>query len=68
LEDTARRVDGLYPTNSHLVIDDTGKPSLKRTPAAAPRVSAKVLEAAVLSRMPERNLLDVLAHGNYYTN
>jgi len=68
LEDTARRVDGLYPTNSQLVIDDTGKPSLKRIPATTPRSSAKVLEAAVLSRMPDRNLLDVLAPVNYYTN
>lgn len=67
LDDTARRVDALYPTTGHLVIDDTGKPSLKRTPAAAPRPSAKLLEAAVLSRLPERNLLDVLANVDYYT-
>jgi len=67
LDDTARQVEALYPTNGQLVIDEKGKPSLKRTPAPAPRPSTKLLEAAVLSRMPERNLLDVLANVDYYT-
>lgn len=67
LDRTARQVDHQYPANSHLTIDADGKPSLKRTPALTPRPSAKLLEAAVLSRLPERNLLDVLAHVNYYT-
>ena len=68
LDETAHHVDTLYPATSHLTIDANGKPSLKRTPAPAPRPSAKLLEAAVLSRMPERNLLDVLANVNYYTH
>jgi TnpA family transposase len=68
LDDTARQVDSRYPANSHLTIDANGKPSLKRPPTPAPRPSAKLLEAAVLSHMPERNLLDVLANVNYYTS
>jgi TnpA family transposase len=67
LDETTHYVDTLYPANSHLTIDANGKPSLKRTLAPVPRPSAKLLEAAVLSRMPERNLLDVLANVNYYT-
>jgi TnpA family transposase len=67
LDDTARHVDALYPTNGQLIIDEHGKPSLKRTPAPAQRPSAKLLEAAVLSRMPEHNLLDVLANVDFYT-
>jgi hypothetical protein len=67
LDETARHVDTLYPANSLLTIDTNGKPSLKRPPAPTPRPSAKLLEAAVLSRMPECNLLDVLANVNYYT-
>ena len=67
LDDTATHVDTLYPTNGQLIIDENGKPSLKRTLAAAPRPSTKLLEAALLSRMPERNLLDVLANVDYYT-
>lgn len=67
LDTAAQQADMAYPTNSQLVIDPAGKPVLKRSPAAVLRPSAKALEAALVSRMPERNLLDLLANVAHYT-
>jgi TnpA family transposase len=68
LDIAAQQADTAYPTNSQLVIDAEGKPLLKRSSASVLRPSTKALEAALLSRMPERNLLDILANVVHYTN
>lgn len=68
LDTAAQQADAAYPTNSQLIIDPAGKPLLKRSPAAVLRPSAKALEAALVSRMPERNLLDILANVAHYTH
>jgi TnpA family transposase len=68
LDTAAQQADAAYPTNTQLVIDAQGKPTLKRSPAALQRPSAKALEAALVSRMPERNLLDILANVAHYTH
>ncbi len=53
--------DAGYPDNAGLVIDDKGRPSLKKHRAARPTETAVVLEAALRERMPERTLLGILA-------
>ena len=53
--------DAGYPDNTDLVIDDSGRPSLKQYRAPRPTESALALEAALRARMPERTLLGVLA-------
>lgn len=68
LAETAQRVDEGYPKNEHLVIDEQGQPRLKKLPAVEERASIKELEAAIYSRMPERNVIDILANLAYYTN
>jgi hypothetical protein len=68
LDTTAQQADAAYPTNRQLVIDPEGKPILKRSPASMLRPSPKALEAALLSHMPERNLLDTLANVAHYTH
>jgi hypothetical protein len=68
LTETAQRVDEEYPRNGQLVIDEQGQPRLKKLPAAEERASTKELEAAIYSRMPERNVIDILANVVHYTN
>lgn len=69
LAETAKRVDQGYPQNDGaIVIDSDGVPVLKRTRARVIPESAEALGAAVVSRMPERHLLDILANTEYWTN
>jgi TnpA family transposase len=67
LDETARQVDKGYPENGQLVIDEKGLPTLKRLQGREPQASAKALEAAVISRLPERNVIDILANVEHYT-
>ena len=53
--------DAGYPDNAGLVIDDKGRPSLKKHRAPRPAETAVALEAALRERMPERTLLGILA-------
>jgi Tn3 transposase DDE domain/Domain of unknown function (DUF4158) len=53
--------DAGYPDNAGLVIDDKGRPSLKKHRAPRPTETAVALEAALRERMPERTLLGILA-------
>lgn len=68
LTETAQRVDEGYLKNGQLVIDEQGQPRLKKLPAAEERASTKELETAIYSRMPERNVIDILANVAHYTN
>lgn len=68
LTETAREVDEGYLKNGYLVIDEQGQPRLKKLPAAEERASIKELEAAIHSRMPERNVIDILANVAHYTD
>jgi TnpA family transposase len=67
LSETAARIDASFPSNSDLAIADNGEPVLKRGPRRQPSASAQVLEASLLERMPERNILDVLANVAQWT-
>jgi TnpA family transposase len=68
LMETAREVDEGYLKNGYLVIDEQGQPRLKKLPAAEERASIKELEAAIHGRMPERNVIDILANAAHYTD
>jgi TnpA family transposase len=68
LAETAQRVDEGYLKNEYLVIDEQGQPRLKKLPAVEERASIKELEAAIYNRMPERNVIDILANLAHYTN
>jgi hypothetical protein len=57
----AAGVDAGYPNNADLVIDDQGRPSLKRRRGKDRTRSAIVLEEQIKERMPERSLLEILA-------
>ena len=63
---TAAAVDTGYPANTDLRLEG-GKPVLARRKGADRRPSALVLEAAILDRLPERHLLDILARTAYLT-
>jgi TnpA family transposase len=67
LSETATRVDAGVPSNSDLAIADNGEPVLKRGARRQPSASAQALEASLLERMPERNILDVLANVAQWT-
>jgi hypothetical protein len=63
----AAGVDAGYPDNADLVLDDAGVPVLKRRRGQARRASAIALEKTLLSRLPERSLLDVVTRAAYWT-
>lgn len=65
---TAEEVDRSYPDNASVVITEDGEPVLKKAPARKPTSEAKMLEAAIAERMPERALIDVLCSGEHWTN
>jgi hypothetical protein len=67
LAETAERVDTAFSSNADVGINARGEPVLKRRPRPSPSASAQALEAALLDRMPERSLLDILANVNFWT-
>lgn len=68
LSSTAERVDRSYPENASVVITPEGEPVLKKIVTKKPTRSTKMLEAQILERMPERNLIDVVCSGEHHTN
>lgn len=66
LSTAARRVDRQYPSLSELVIDEKGRPHLKRRHAKRRPSTAVKLDKAIKDLMPERHLLDVLCRTHYY--
>jgi TnpA family transposase len=67
LATTAKRVDAALPSSGHVVINDKGEPVIKRGLRRQPSASAQALEAALVERMPERNILDMLANVSSWT-
>jgi hypothetical protein len=68
LTETARQVDAGCPDNDQLVIDEHGQPRLKKLPRAAQRASVRALEAAIHSRLPDRQIINILVNIAHYTN
>jgi hypothetical protein len=66
LTEVAAAVDAGYPDNADLLIAE-GQPVLKRRRGKQRRASAVALEKTLLSRLPERGLLDVLTRTAYWT-
>jgi hypothetical protein len=63
----AEKTDADYPENGQVTIDESGIPTLKRSISREPKASAKALEAAMLQRLPERNVIDVLCNVAHWT-
>jgi TnpA family transposase len=66
LVETAAAVDEGYPANTDLRLEG-GRPVLARRKGADRRPSAIALEGAVLERLPERSVLDILARSAHLT-
>jgi TnpA family transposase len=67
LTEAAAAADSGYPGNEALFIDPaTGAPTLSRRKRDDPRASARRLEQAIRSRMPERSLLGITARTAYW--
>ena len=64
----AAEVDAGFPDNKSLGIDESGLPVLKRSTPREPKASARALEAALLQRLPERNVIDVLCNVAHWTH
>lgn len=67
LSTVADAVDRGYPKNSALQIDEKGELVLKKSEKQEVPPTAKKLEDAILGRMPERNLLDILSDVQFHT-
>jgi hypothetical protein len=67
LAETPERVDAGVAANADVGINSRGEPVLRRRPRPSPSSSAQALEAALLDRMPERSLLDILVNVNFWT-
>jgi hypothetical protein len=67
LAETTRQVDQGFPDNQTVRIDESGIPELKRSAAAETKASARALESALLQRLPERNVIDVLCNVAHWT-
>lgn len=67
LRNKARAVDAGYPDQSSFVIDEKGKPTLKKYVARKRGTNAIWLANEVGSRMPERRLLDIICNAHHYT-
>jgi TnpA family transposase len=68
LATTAEDVDAGFPANGQVAITERGEPVRKRGPRRPPAAAADALEAALLARLPERNLLDALANVDHWTH
>lgn len=64
---SASRVDQQYPDLTELVIDAQGNPTLKKRSPKQHSHQAIWLSQEIRSRMPERNLLDILCNSHHYT-
>lgn len=65
LADVAAATDAGFPTNDHLDITPQGEPILKRLQRREPSPTAQALEAAILERLPEHSIIEVLANAQH---
>ena len=64
----AENIDQGFPKNSELTIDDDGMPHLKRQKASLLPEGLDEFKKEAYDRMPERHLLDILKHVQYWSN
>lgn len=67
LTQKAAEVDAGFPNNKALGLNESGMPILKRSEPRESKTSARALEAALLQRMDERNVIDVLCNVAHWT-
>ena len=67
LRTKVRTVDDGYQDQSSFVIDEKGKPTLKKYAAKKRSPQAIWLANEIESRMPERRLLDIICNAHHYT-
>lgn len=67
LSKTAALTDAGYLENGQVIIDEDGIPVLKRTKAKDSTSSARALETAILDRMRERSVIEVLCDTAHWT-
>ena len=67
LSTTAALTDAGYLENGQVVIDEDGIPVLKRTKAKDATSSARALETAILERMHERSVIEILCDAAHWT-
>jgi TnpA family transposase len=67
LQKTAEYVDKNYHNIPDFLINDDGKPVLKKYEPKPKTESAAQLENLVRARMPDRKLLDILSFGHHHT-
>lgn len=67
LSQTADETDRNYPKNASLSIDAKNGLTLRKIEREEISATAKALESAVVERMPERNLLDILSNVQFHT-
>lgn len=69
LTSTAKQVDTEFPQHAgDVTIGDNGEPTLRRVQAREVPASAIALQAAIENRTSPRNLLDILANIEHWTN
>lgn len=62
----AREVDKICQSGDQVTINQEGEPVLKRIPALPQLEGAEQLEVAILQRLPERSLLDILCNVEHW--
>jgi TnpA family transposase len=68
LTEVALKVDQICKKGDQVMIGKDGIPILKRIMAQSLPEGAESLETAILAKMPERNLLDILTHVEHWLN
>ena len=68
LSAVADEIDRGYPKNSSLQINEKGELVLRKSEKQEFSATAAKLEKAILERMPERSLLDILSNVEFHTN
>ena len=67
LTEVAAEADRTRPQNHELIINEKGEPALKKLRAKATPTNLAQLEEALVEKIPERHLLDVLARIDHVT-
>lgn len=68
LTEVAEAVDHLFPENGQLSFDKQGEPLLKRIRRQPNPQGAVELRQALVQRLPQRNLLDIVTHAQHWVN
>ncbi len=68
LAEVATATDEICKDGTQVTISTEGEPVLKRITAAPLPTGALELEAAILQRLPERGVLDLLCHVEHWLN